>query len=126
PTFDLVEMKEVPAMKLDFGKLATASAVAWAVWYSLCALLVALAPAQTQGVFSYVLHYDLSGGRRITWGSYCVGVVATRVWVAFVILTVGWVLNIIDKPSVASSSRPATERGIDAKVGVDPAGSGST
>lgn len=39
-------------MRLAVGKLAWAAALAWAGWYTVCAFFVAVAPEQTQSVFS--------------------------------------------------------------------------
>ena len=84
-------------MRLDTGKLAVAAMLAWAAWYTICAFLVAVAPNQTQDVFSYVFHYDLAGARPITWTSYLAGMISTTAWVGAVIASVGWCFNWLSK-----------------------------
>lgn len=84
-------------MRLDTGKLAVAAMLAWAAWYTICAFLVAVAPTQTQDVFSYVIHYDVTGARPITWTSYLTGMIATTAWAGAVIASVGWCFNRLSK-----------------------------
>jgi hypothetical protein len=64
--------------------------LAWAGWFTICAFLVAVAPAQTQAVFSYVFHYELTGTRSITWTSYFLGMIGTTAWVGVFVASIGW------------------------------------
>lgn len=80
-------------MKLDTGKLAFAVMLAWAGWYTICALLLAIAPAETQAAFSYALHYEMPSNRPISFFSYLGGLVSSTVWVGLFIGSIGWVFN---------------------------------
>ena len=78
-------------MRLDLRALAYATGTVAAVLYVLCALLVAVAPVPFTRFVGYGAHVDPSGLlRAITWGSFCVGLVAWTVFcVASVTLTAG-------------------------------------
>jgi hypothetical protein len=80
-------------MKFDTKRFAIALASAWGVWYTICAFLVAVAPEQTQAVFSFAMHYDLTGGRHITWSSFFGGLILTTAWIAVFAATVGGFFN---------------------------------
>ena len=64
-------------MRFDTRRFAIAVASAWAAWYTVCAFLVAVAPQQTQAVFSFAMHYDLTGSRHISWPSFFGGLILT-------------------------------------------------
>jgi hypothetical protein len=81
-------------MKVDTKRFAIALASAWAVWYAICAFFVAVAPEQTQAVFSFAMHYNLTGGRHITWPSFFGGLILTTAWVAVFAATVGGFFNV--------------------------------
>ncbi len=80
-------------MRLDTKRFAFAVATAWAVWYAMCSFLVAVAPAQTQAVFSFAMHYDLTGARNLTWSSFFGGLILTTAWIAVFAATVGGIFN---------------------------------
>jgi len=80
-------------MRLDPKRFAIALASAWAVWYTVCAFFVAVAPEQTQAVFSFAMHYDLTGSRHITWPSFFGGLLLTTAWVAVFAATVAGIFN---------------------------------
>ena len=64
-------------MRLDTLALAKATAAIAALWYVLCALLVALAPGALTQAVGYVAHADFSGlARTITWTTFFAGLVA--------------------------------------------------
>ena len=92
-------------MRLDIKKLAIATMLAWAGWYTICALLVAVAPVQTQAVFSYVFHYELTGSRSITMSSYFLGMIGTSAWVGVFVASIGWFFNALSSrdPGLAPS-----------------------
>lgn len=73
-------------MSLDSKSLGLAAAVAAAIVYSACALLVALFPAATSAAFSYVLHLDLTTmARPVSWASYCIGALTLSVIAGLVV-----------------------------------------
>jgi hypothetical protein len=76
-------------MRFDTKRFAFALAAAWAVWYAICSLLVAVAPAQTQAVFSFAMHYELTGARSLSWASFFGGLILTTASVAIFAATVG-------------------------------------
>lgn len=77
-------------MQLDLKRLAFAAMVVWAVWYTICAFFVAVAPAELQAVLSWALHYDLNVPRTISWSSWFGGVIATSIWVGLFVACIGW------------------------------------
>jgi hypothetical protein len=100
-------------MKLDTKRFAIALGSAWAVWYTICAFFVAVAPERTQAVFGFAMHYDLTGGRQITWPSYFGGLLLTTAWVAAFALTFGGFFNAWRGSRIAESAvgwSPATPR----------------
>jgi hypothetical protein len=76
-------------MEFDTKRFAIAVASAWSIWYTLCAFLVAVAAEQVQAVFSFAMHYDLTGNRPITWPSFFGGLVLTTAWVGAFAATAG-------------------------------------
>jgi len=80
-------------MRFDTKRFAFAVAAAWAVWYAICSFLVAVAPEQTQAVFSFAMHYDLTGARTLSWASFFGGLILTTAWVAVFAATVGGFFN---------------------------------
>lgn len=91
-------------MRFETKRFAIAVASAWALWYSICSFLVVVAPEQTQAVFSFAMHYDLTGARNLTWASFFGGLILTTAWVAVFALTIGWTFNAM-RPS--RDSQPA-------------------
>ncbi|MEK7380799.1 MAG: DUF5676 family membrane protein [Gemmatimonadota bacterium] len=96
-------------MRLDIKRFAFAVAASWAAWYTLCSFLVAVAPVQTQAVFSFAMHYDLTGARNLTWPSFFGGLVLTTAWVGVFAATVGGFFN-------ARSSSRNSDPGVDQKA----------
>lgn len=80
-------------MRFETKRFAFAVASAWAVWYAICVSLVVVAPEQTQAVFSFAMHYDLTGARNLTWASFIGGLILTTAWVAVFAATIGWFFN---------------------------------
>lgn len=80
-------------MRLDTRRFAFGVAAAWAVWYTICSFLVTIAPAQTQAIFSFAMHYDVSGARNLTWPSFFGGLGLTTAWVGVFAATVGGFFN---------------------------------
>lgn len=87
-------------MRLDTKRFAFALATAWAVWYAICSLSVAVAPEQTQAVFSFAMHYDLAGARNLTWTSFFGGMILTTAWVAVFGATIGAIFNAGGRPRI--------------------------
>lgn len=81
-------------MKLDTLAIANATGVVTAVLFTLCALLLAVAPAAAYAGFSYLFHAELAGiAYAMTWGVYLGGLIA---WVAGMWLVAGalaWLYN---------------------------------
>jgi hypothetical protein len=92
-------------MKFDTKRFAFAAAAAWAVWYAICSFLVAVAPEQTQAVFSFAMHYDLTGARHLTWASFFGGLTLTTAWVAAFAATVGGFVNAWSSPREQHAAR---------------------
>ena len=81
-------------MRVNERRLGLAAAVVAALSYTLCALLVALAPGGTTGSFGFVLHLSVGDvAREISWTSYAIGVVVFSVVVGAHAWAVGWTYN---------------------------------
>ncbi len=63
-------------MKLDARALAFASALLMALLYSLCVLVVVLAPEAYITSVRALFHIAVSGPATITWGDFAAGLVA--------------------------------------------------
>jgi hypothetical protein len=93
-------------------RFAFAVALAWAVWYAICAFFVTVAPEQAQAVFSYALHYELPGNRLMTWSSFFGGLILSTAWIAVFGATIGWFFNARRRPGILESAAPLGARGI--------------
>lgn len=98
-------------MTFDTKRFAIALASAWAVWYTICVFLVAVAPQQTQAVFSFAVHYNLTGSRHITWPSFLGGLILTTAWVAMFGATIGAFFNVRSGSRIAESVAGSTPAG---------------
>jgi hypothetical protein len=96
-------------MRFDTKRFALAVAVAWAVWYAICGFLVAVAPEQVQAVFSFAMHYDLTGARHLTWASFFGGLVLTTAWVGVFAATVGGFVHLLGGAGKVGISPERTE-----------------
>jgi hypothetical protein len=88
-------------MRFDVKRFAFALALAWAVWYTICAFLVAVAPEKTQAVFSFAMHYDLAAGRLITWSGYLGGVILTTAFIGVFAATAGGIFNALSRSGIS-------------------------
>ena len=69
-------------------------AIVSAVSYAICALLVAAAPEATARGFSWVMHVDLTGLKRIvTWPSFLGGMVSFSLILGAHAGVIAWVYN---------------------------------
>ena len=92
-------------MRFDSKALGLATAVTVGAVFTICSLFVALAPGALSSFISYALHVDITGlERRITWGSFFVGLVFTAVSVGVVVAAVAGMYHRI-APDGASSAR---------------------
>jgi hypothetical protein len=100
-------------MRFETKRFAFAVASAWAVWYAICAFLVAVAPEQIQAVFSFAMHYDLTGARSLTWAGFFGGLLLTTAWVGAFAATVGWFFTSLGRsrslPAAAAPMAAMTE-----------------
>ena len=81
-------------MRLNEMRLGFAAAIVAALSYTLCALLVALAPAPTMSTFSFVLHLGIDDiARGIGWASYAIGVVVFSIVIGVHAWAMGWMYN---------------------------------
>jgi|KBSSwiStaDraftv2_1062776.scaffolds.fasta_scaffold56665_2 uncharacterized protein DUF5676 len=100
-------------MTVDTKRFAFAVALAWAVWYTICAFLVAVAPGQTQAVFSFAMHYNLAGGRLITWSGYVGGLILTTAFIGVFTATAAAIFNALNSARVSEPNagwKPAMPR----------------
>lgn len=81
-------------MKLNTLAIANASGVVTAVLFTLCALLLAIAPTAAYSAFSYLFHVDLSGiAYPMTWGVYLGGLIVWVVVMWLVGAAFAWLYN---------------------------------
>lgn len=67
------------AMKLNTIAIANATGIVTAVLFTLCALLLVMAPAAAYAAFSFLLHANVGGiAYAMSWGVYFGGLI---VWV---------------------------------------------
>jgi hypothetical protein len=72
--------------------LATASALAIAVIWTLCSLLVFALPAAMSGMTGHMVHAHLESFTWVlTWTGYLIGLVAWTVWAAIT----GWLIAVV-------------------------------
>ena len=101
-------------MRLNTRALALAAAAVTAVTFAICAFFVAVAPGTTSAFFSYVLHLDLTAlARPLTWGSFCVGLLALTIVAGAVAGLLGWLYNALAHGELtrAAAIRAAEQRG---------------
>lgn len=94
-------------MRFETKRFAFAMASAWALWYTICSVLVVVAPEQAQAVLSFAMHYDLTGARNLTWPSFFGGLILTTAWVAVFAAAVGWFFNAGSRSRHAEPQRVA-------------------
>ncbi len=81
-------------MKLDTLAIANSSAIVTAVLFTLCALLLAVAPAAAYAGFSYLFHVELGKiAYGMTWGVYLGGLIAWVVGAWLVAGALAWLYN---------------------------------
>jgi hypothetical protein len=81
-------------MRLDIRCLAVAAGVTAALAFTLCALAVAVAPAATADLLSFVTHYDLTGQvRLLTPGNFVGGLLGWGLAAAAFTALLAWVYN---------------------------------
>lgn len=81
-------------MKLNTLAIANATSVVTAVLFTLCALLLAVAPAAAYAAFSYLFHVELGDiAYAMTWGVYLGGLIAWVVVMWLVAGTLAWLYN---------------------------------
>lgn len=93
----------INAKALGWAAVAVAAAS-----FSICAFLVAIAPATTVAAFSFVMHVDLSPmARSVTWGNFLGGVLVFSVVAGVHAWVLGWMYN-----TLVARGRGA-ERGVE-------------
>jgi len=81
-------------MKLSATRLAAASVLVTAATWTLCALLVAVAPGWTMSATEGMLHADFSGAVwHLTAGTYASGLIMWSVVAGFAAALLAWTYN---------------------------------
>lgn len=81
-------------MRLDIRCFALAAGVTAALAFTLCALAVAIAPATTADLVSFVAHYDLPERVRVlTTGNFVGGLLAWGLGTAAFTALLAWLYN---------------------------------
>lgn len=79
-------------MKLNPSALAIASAVAIAIIWSLCSLLVFALPSMMSGMTGHMIHAQLDSFTwMLTFTGYFIGLIAWSVWAA----VTGWLIAVV-------------------------------
>lgn len=95
-------------MRLNPNRLAWAGALVTAVAWTLCALLVAVAPGWTLGLAEGMLHADLEGiAWNLTWGGFFTGLVAWSVIAGLAGALLAWFYNHVGADLSTRSDRAA-------------------
>lgn len=81
-------------MRIDTKFLGLATAFVVAATFTLCSLIVAIAPGALSAFVSYALHIDITGiARPITFASYLVGIVVVGVVSGVLVAAVAGIYN---------------------------------
>lgn len=81
-------------MRTDTKFLGLATAFVVAATFTLCSLIVAIAPGALSAFVSYALHIDITGiARPITFASYLVGIVVVGVGSGVLVAAVAGIYN---------------------------------
>lgn len=81
-------------MRIDTKFLGLATAFVVAATFTLCSLIVAIAPGALSAFVSYALHIDITGiARPITFASYLVGIVVVGVGSGVLVAAVAGIYN---------------------------------
>jgi hypothetical protein len=91
-------------MRLDARAFGIAAGATAAVLFTVCSLAVAVAPSPTTGLFSYLVHMDLSSlPRTLTIGSFIGGLV---LWTVGTALAFGFAAAVYNQLTGASGEAP--------------------
>ena len=81
-------------MRIDTKFLGLATAFVVAAVFTICSLIVAIAPGALSAFISYALHIDITGiARPITFASYLVGIIVVGVSSGVVVAAVAGLYN---------------------------------
>ena len=81
-------------MKLNIRAFTGATAIVTAVLFTLCALLIALAPGAAYPAFSFLFHVDLTNlAYPMEWGGYFGGLVIWVLGMGLVAAAGAWLYN---------------------------------
>ncbi|HSG89893.1 MAG TPA: DUF5676 family membrane protein [Pseudomonadales bacterium] len=69
-------------MKLDPLGLAAASAIAIAIVWTLCSILVALMPMQMSTMTGHMIHAQFEMAWVMSWAGYLIGLIVWSAWAA--------------------------------------------
>ncbi len=81
-------------MRIDSKELGYATALGVAGAFTICTLVVALAPEVATAFLSYALHIDLTSlTRPLTWGGYLAGLVLTSAYFGLLVAAIAAIYN---------------------------------
>ena len=81
-------------MRIDSKTLGIATALGVAGAFTICTLVVALAPGGATTFLSYALHIDLTSlTRPLTWGGYFAGLLLTSAYFGALVAAIAGIYN---------------------------------
>jgi uncharacterized protein DUF5676 len=81
-------------MRIDSKVLGYATALGVGGAFTICTLVVALAPNSATAFLSYALHIDLTSlARPLTWGGYLAGLVLTSAYFGLLVAAIAGIYN---------------------------------
>ncbi len=85
-------------MKLNIRAFTGATAIVTAVLFTLCALLIALAPGAAYAAFSFLFHVDLTNlAYPMGWSGYLGGLVIWVPGMGLVAAAGAWLYNLLNR-----------------------------
>ncbi len=81
-------------MQIDSRRLGVATALGIAGAFTLCTLVVAIAPDGASALLSYALHIDITGlARGVSWGGFIAGLLLTAAYGGVLVAAVAAIYN---------------------------------
>ena len=81
-------------MRINAKALGFATALGVAIAFTVCALIVAIAPGATTAFLSYALHIDLPGlTRPLSWGGFIAGLVLLTIYFGVLVAAIAGIYN---------------------------------
>lgn len=81
-------------MRINAKALGFATALGTALAFTVCTLIVAIAPGATTAFLSYALHIDLTGlTRPLSWGGFIAGLLLLTIYFGVLVALIAGIYN---------------------------------